>query len=268
MLGTTSVSSTVDKALELMNVFSQSRPELGLSELARIATLDKATVHRMLGTLAKHGFVEQDVHSKLYRLGAAPLRYARIRESSFPTAALIDPILQQLAEETGETCHASLIAGGGLATVGVVPGKRALHVTLDAGERLPYHATASGIVCLAFLPERQLRAVLAKTLSPYTDQTEVTPDLVLQAVTRSRQMGYAFADQTYEADVCGIAAPIFDGGGHASGAVAVATPASRMTRDVKAHTIKCALSAAIRVTQSLGAEPPAHFLALVRKAAA
>lgn len=262
------MSATVDKALELMNLFSQSRPELGLSEVARLASLDKATVHRMLGTLARHGFVEQDIHSKLYRLGAAPLRYARIRESSFPTATIIDRFLQVLGEETGETCHASLIAGGGLATVGVVPGKKALHVTLDAGERLPYHATASGIVCLAFLPEKQLQSILGKKLNSFTEQTTISPDMVLQAVAKARQSGYALADQTYEADVYGIAAPIFDGDGHACGAVAVATPSSRMTREVKTHTIQRVLSAAIRLTESLGAAPPAHYLTLTRKAAA
>lgn len=251
-----------------MNLFSQSRPELGLSEVARLAGLDKATVHRMLSTLAKHGFVEQDIHSKLYRLGAAPLRYARIRESSFPTAALIEPILQQLAADTGETCHASLIAGGGLATVGVVAGRKALHVTLDAGERLPYHATASGIVCLAFLSDRQRQAILGRKLSTYTEQTMINPEQVQQAVLKARAAGYAVADQTYEADVYGIAAPIFDAGGHACGAVAVATPAARMTREMRNHIVQRVLSAAIRVTESLGTEPPAHFLSLVRRAAA
>ncbi len=262
------MSSTVDKALELLNMFSQSRAELGLSEMARLAGLDKATAHRMLGTLAKHGFVEQGLQSKLYRLGAAPLRYARIRESSFPTAALLDPILQQLAAKTGETSHVSLIAGGGLATIGVAASKKALHVTLDAGERLPYHATASGIACLAFLPERQTKSILSKPLKPYTAQTLVLPEEVLKLVARARQVGYAMSEQTYEADVFGIAAPIFDSSGHACGAVAVATPSSRMTRQVKELTIQQVLSAAKRMTESLGAELPSQFLSVLRKAAA
>jgi IclR family transcriptional regulator, acetate operon repressor len=262
------VSSTADKALELLNLFSQSRPELGLSDLSRLSGLDKATAHRMLGVLAKHGFVEQGTSTKLYRLGAGSLRLARIREASFPVSALVEPALQLLADRTGETCHASLIAGGNLATIGLVAGKKTIHVTLDAGERLPFHATASGFACLAFLPEEQVQVILKRKLASYTAQTATSPDDVRKAVRRARGLGYAVADQSFEQDVFGIAAPLFEAGGKACGAVAVATPAHRMTRDIKTLTIQFVLEAAIGITRSMGVEPPAEFLSLTQRAAA
>lgn len=137
------MSSTVDKALELLNQFTQARAQIGLSELARLAELDKATVHRMLTVLAKHGFVEQDEQTKLYRLGAGLLRLARSREASFPMSSVIEAELQTLMQLTGETAHASLIAGGSLATVGIVHGNKTIRVTLEVDQTLPFHATAS-----------------------------------------------------------------------------------------------------------------------------
>ena len=110
---------TVDKALTLLDYFSDRRPAIGLSELARLAGMDKATVHRMATALANHGFLEQDPLTKSYRLGAGILRLARLREACFPVEAIIEPILKALSEETGETAHASLLAGMKLATVGV-----------------------------------------------------------------------------------------------------------------------------------------------------
>jgi DNA-binding IclR family transcriptional regulator len=262
------VSSTVDKALELLTHFTQSRAEVGLSELARLAARDKATVHRMLQALAKHGLVEQNQHSKLYRLGAGTLRLARNREASFPASSVVMDVLQQLTDATGETSHASLIAGGSLATIGLVKGTSAIHVSMDAGESLPFHATASGIACLAFLGDDQIKSILKQKLPRYTQSTPTSAAAVMREIEQARDKGYATSDQNFEVDVFGIAAPLFAPGGIATGAVAVATPAHRMTREVRSGTAAHVMSAAVEISRKLGAEPPALFASLLRKAAA
>jgi IclR family transcriptional regulator, acetate operon repressor len=262
------MSSTVDKALELLNHFTVARSQIGLSELARLAHADKATVHRSLVVLAKHGFLEQEPQSKLYRLGAGFLRYARNREASFPTSSLVLDVLQSLTEQTGETSHASLIAGVSLATVGHVPSPKALHVKLDAGERLPFHATASGIACMAFMPEDQVNLILKRKLGAFTESTPTAPDDLRKIILQARQRGVAHSDQSYESDVYGIAAPVFGGHGTACGAVAVATPAHRMTRDVKQATSLAVMEAAIAITRRLGSEPPLSYHTILNKIAA
>lgn len=259
------MSATVDKALELLNLFTQARAHLGLSQIARLAALDKATVHRMLGSLAKHGLVEQDEYSRLYRLGAGTLRLARNREACFPTTALVEDTLTDLAAKTGETCHASLIAGGQLATIGLVPGTKAIHVTLDAGEALPFHATASGLACLAFLPSTQFNTIMKRKMTAYTPNTPLTVEAVERAVADVRQLGFAMSDQGYEADVYGIAAPVFSETGFSCGAVAVATPSHRMTTEFKRQILLAVIDAAILLTRRMGAEPPAQFHSLINK---
>jgi IclR family transcriptional regulator, acetate operon repressor len=262
------VSSTVDKALELLNQFTQARAQIGLSELARLAALDKATVHRMLTVLAKHGFVEQEEETKLYRLGAGLLRLARSREASFPISSVIEAELQTLMQQTGETAHASLIAGGSLATVGIVHGNKTIRVTLEADQSLPFHATASGIACLAFLPNDKLNVILKRRFAGFTTTTPTSPQDVLAAVTTTRAKGFAVSDQSFETDVYGIAAPLFSASGFACGAVAVATPAHRMSREVKARTIASVMDAAVHITRRMGAEPPRSFMSLLPKMAA
>jgi IclR family transcriptional regulator, acetate operon repressor len=262
------VSSTVDKALDLLSYFTQVRAEIGLSELARMAELDKATVHRLLQTLAKHGLVEQSLQSKLYRLGAGTLRLARNREASFPTATLVIDELRALSAMTGETSHASLIAGGSLATIGLVMGTKAIHVTLDEGESLPFHATASGIACMAFLPAENVTSILKQKLKKYTDNTTISTSDIAKAIEQTRARGYAVSDQSYESDVYGIAAPLFGHGGLACGAVAVATPAHRMTREIRNSTAVHVMEAATSISRKMGSEPPLGYLHAMRKAAA
>jgi IclR family transcriptional regulator, acetate operon repressor len=262
------MSATVDKALALLDYFTVARSQIGLSDLARLAKADKATVHRMLVVLSKHGFLEQEPQSKLYRLGAGLLRHARNREASFPTSSLVLDILQDLTDQTGETSHASLIAGGSLATIGLVASPKAIHVTLDAGESLPFHATASGIACMAFLPDEHVSAILKRRLASFTDTTPTSPDVLQKLIAQTRARGVAHSDQGYESDVFGIAAPIFGSHGVACGAVAVATPSHRVTRDVKQATTLSVMDAAVAITRRLGNEPPMSYRSMLNKIAA
>lgn len=149
MAGPNKTLQTVDKALNLLNHFSAETPEFGLSELARTAGMDKATTLRILNSFAAHGFVEQDIATKKFRLGPAVLRIARIRKSTAPLTTVIQPILNRLAAETGETAHASLPDGNELATMAIAVPSRSTRVFVDPAQRLPFHATASGIIFLA-----------------------------------------------------------------------------------------------------------------------
>lgn len=243
---------TVHKALNLLKLFSVTESEMGLSEMARRARLDKATTHRLLTSLQDHGFVEQHPESRKYRLGTEPLHLARIREASFPVSTVIQPVMDSLTAETGETSHVSLLAGDRLAVIGAVESPRSSRVSLDNDSILPFHATASGIVFLAFADPDWTDRVLTAPLAGLTDQTVTSPDRLRKLIAAARRDGVAEGDQGYEAEVFGIAAPLFDRTGQVCGAVAVATPSSRVTAKLK-KTIKAALRpAAIAITQGMG----------------
>ena len=77
---------TIEKGLSLLQLFSEQRPEMGLTEMARYSGFDKATTRRFLLALKKHGFVEQNAVTRAYRLGPGILRLARVREAVSPIA--------------------------------------------------------------------------------------------------------------------------------------------------------------------------------------
>ncbi|MCC2110851.1 MAG: IclR family transcriptional regulator [Hyphomicrobiales bacterium] len=253
---------TADKALNILDYFSESSPEHGLSDLARLSGLDKATTHRMLQTLARHGFVEQHNVSRKYRLGAGLLRLAHIREATAPVTSVVQPILEILAADTGETAHASLIAGDQLATIGIVESAKSTRVNIEQGLKLPLHATASGIAFLAFSPDEFVDKALGRRLASFTDRTETDIAKIRDQIARARKTGIGMVDQGFELEVVGIAAPTFDLAGNAVGAVAVATPSSRMSDAVQRTISEAVLRAAIDTTRGLGAQP--HPLLLER----
>ena len=258
------MSATVSKALSLLAHFGASEPELGLSELARRASADKATVLRQLTALVGAGLLEQDAATRLYRLGAELLRLAHVREASFPTGTVVGPVLARLTKLTGETSHASLLAGGRLGTVGIRDAERSSRVSLEPGQPLGLHATASGLVVLAWSPRSLLESVLAKPLVRHTARTPVEPADLCARVAEARRRGHGEADQSFEDDVHGIATPLFDAAGVATGAVAVATPSHRMSPALRDTIVAALAAASMELSRGLGGRAPDDFGALAR----
>ena len=170
----------VKRALSLLDLFSESAPEIGLSDAARLSGHDKATVHRLLNTLREAGLVEQNATSKLYRLGPAVLHLARMREATFPVIAVVQPLLDQLAETTGETTHCSLYTNNALAVIATRESKKANRVSMRGSETLPFHATASGLAFLAFAAPEVLGKALDLPLTRFTDDTITSQPALLQ----------------------------------------------------------------------------------------
>ena len=239
---------TVDKAMGLLGQFTVERPEYGLSDLARAAGLDKAATRRLLLALMKHEFVEQDAATRRYRLGPGFLRLTRVRQATATFESVVRPLLPRLAAETGETAHASIYADGELATVGVAQPSRPTRVHLDPAERLPLHATASGIAYLAYAPEGEAEAALARDLKRHTSATPVDRAALLRLIEAARGTGVAHAPGYYEDEVTGAAAPVLDLAGRAAGVIAVAAAGHRATPELT-DRIARALSAAAREAQ-------------------
>ncbi len=250
------MSQTIDRAIGLLHHFSEDTPAFGLSDLTRLSGLDKTTTFRLLGSLVKNGFLEQDQRSKSYMLGAALLHFARIREATFPLSSLVEPELQALSALTGETAHVSWLTPAGLVAIAVVQSRKANCVTFDNGVLLPFHSTASGYVVLAFSPPEARKERLKAPFIAASAHTPSSVKRVLELVGDAQTKGYAIADQTFEEEVVGIAAPIFGPAGHAEGAIAVIFPSHRATKSHTENIIRAAMASAKRLTEKRGYQVP------------
>lgn len=247
--------STVAKATELLGFFTPQRPELGLSELRTLAGRDKATTYRHLEALESAGLLEQDPVTKTYRIGPAVLRLAHLREATMPRKSGVLRPLETLAEATGETAHASLLTGTELTTLATRASVRHSTRVVISEETLPLHATGSGLAILAQSGDDLLQRAVAAARR-YTDNTLTTPEALKAAVVQTRATGFGESVESFETGVHGIAAPIFDQTGRATGAIAVATVASRMTPDLRRLICEALTKAARAATTAWGGTVP------------
>ncbi|MRN66297.1 IclR family transcriptional regulator [Brucella sp. 10RB9213] len=243
--------STIGKALTLLDVLSRLNTEAGLTEIAQACGYDKATTRRFLVDLEKHGFVEQLAESRKYRIGAEPLRLARIREARYPFLGTALPFVRQLAERTGETVHLSEFSNGRLSTIHVEESPRAHRVFINVGMILPFHATASGLAYLAACADDVVEATVTKSLDTFTEFTIADPEEVRRRVREARQNGFSVNRQGLEVGVMSTSAAILTPGSRPVGCITVAAPLARaddgivMRYGADAHAMAEAISAAL-----------------------
>ncbi len=251
---------TTSKALTLLDHFSRSRPLIGLSQMARLAGQNKATTHRLLGELADFGMVEQTKPGREYRLGPAFLRLAALREHHVPMRESAYALLEELARETGETSHMSLLQGDVLSTLTYAYAQdHGTLVRMEDAENLALHATSSGLAVLAFSSSKFVDSALSGDLHTFTSQTETDPQKVMALLPQIRETGLAVSVGGFEEDVFSHAAPVFDASSVCIGAVAVAAPVSRMTDELAKKIRALVLNASRHLTRQWGGFPPDTF---------
>jgi IclR family acetate operon transcriptional repressor len=247
--------STIEKALDMLDLFSDDRPALGLSEAARLLNRDKASVLRYLSALENKGFLQKDPLSKLYHLGPAVVRLALVREKTYPMNHAATNILQTLVDVTGETSHLTMREGDSLSEQVIVETNyKGTRVYIDPAEPLPLHASASGLAVLAHVSEAERDRILTSNLARFTDHTVICADKLREETDAIRIRGYAISNGMFESDVFGVAAPIFDRTNSVCGAVAVATPVARFDEKASSLTPREVKKAARLISGHFGAD--------------
>ena len=231
-----------------------------ISQMTRLTGYNKATALRLLTELVEYGMVEQDSDTKQYRLGSAVLRLAHLRESSFPTRTVARPFMKDCVAHSGECCHLSLLDGYKLSTIAVEEATaHSTRVVIDAAVPLPLHATASGLAVTTFGSAAVQDWVRTTTHDPFTPETIVDPAQLEMIWDQTRKVGLAESPNGFEAEVHGIAAPLFDAKGVAVGAIAIATPSVRMSEDLRQRIYATLRTNSENITRAWGGRIPPDF---------
>lgn len=92
----------VERALTVLESFDSAQERFSLAELADSTGYYKSTLLRLLGSLERFGYVQRDDDGR-WRLGHTPLRLARRHPPGRQLAARVQPLLDRLAGDLGET---------------------------------------------------------------------------------------------------------------------------------------------------------------------
>ncbi|GAB3496965.1 IclR family transcriptional regulator domain-containing protein [Nocardiopsis coralliicola] len=217
---------SLERGLAVIRAFSDERPEMTLSEVARTTGLTRAAARRFLLTLVDLGYVRFD--GRLFALAprVLDLGYAYLSAAGLPEVA--QPHLQALAAEVRESSSVSVLDGDAVVYVARAATSRIMTVAISVGTRFPACFTSMGRVLLTDLPREELDAYLDRVALPALTSHTVTDRAALRTeIERARTQGWAIVDQELEEGLRSIAAPVKDRDGRVVAAANISAQANR-----------------------------------------
>jgi len=215
---------------------------------------------QLLQVLLSQGLVQQDPVGKTYRpgLGMYSLATTILHRTSFIQIARA--IMRELVENSGEsTCLNLLDRDRGVFSVAAVEESAAqLQYVIETDQFHPLHAGASGRAILAFQPDAFIDSVLTTALAAVTDQTLTDPALLRTQLVKIRATGYCVSAGERIAGAVGIAAPLRDSHGYATGSVQLTIPTHRFRQRDVARLSVSVMDAAQRISDAALALGHAH----------
>ncbi|QRM32291.1 IclR family transcriptional regulator C-terminal domain-containing protein [Microvirga sp. VF16] len=216
------------KGLQVIETFTADRPRQTISEVAASSGVDRATSRRCLLTLAQAGYADYD--GKFFTLTARVLRLGTACLATMPLPQIVQPWLDRLSAELGESSSASILDGDEIVYVARAAQKKVMSISLMAGSRLPAYCTSMGRVLLAAMAESEARTIVTRTNLPArTPHTITDPEALMLELTCVRTQGFAVINQEVELGLCSIAVPLLNARGKVVAALNLGIPALNHT---------------------------------------
>jgi DNA-binding IclR family transcriptional regulator len=246
---------SIEVGNELLVALADAPQPLTLKELAGKSKMSAPKAHRYLVSYSRLGLVEQEADSGRYALGEFALRLGLAALGRLDPVTAAASVMRDLAQEIDQTVAVAIWANHGATFVRWAGVDSPVSATLRVGSVMPLSRSATGLLFLAFLPERRwatlLKAELAgnakQRFSPQV-QAELEPTL-----EKIRRQGYARTSE-FIPGITGLAAPVF--GFDNSLALALVTLGYSVGFEAEEANIRTALLRSARQLSSrLGAEP-------------
>ena len=132
------------RAVRLLKLFTNERPEMSLAELSRASGLNKTTTHRLLRALQSESLIDRNPATSAYSLGAGLMALGVQALASSDLRRRVRPVLRNLARETGETATLEVPFEDSMLILDEVAGRHVLGAAGNIGTRWPIQATSTG----------------------------------------------------------------------------------------------------------------------------
>jgi len=229
MAHTSKLIGSVQRALDILDLFNNQVEELGTTEISRSLSLHKSTVAGLVYTLEANGYLTQNLKTRKYHLGFKLAELVSVMLNHMQIRQVAYPFLNQLHQEYNETINLGVLDGASVVYIERLQSTRPLGMRSEVGRRTLAHSTALGKAMLACLSATELTAFIRSYgLPKLTEHTITDPLCLLEELERTRQLGYAVDNEENELGGRCTAGPIFDQTGRVVAAISISLPSPRL----------------------------------------
>jgi DNA-binding IclR family transcriptional regulator len=231
--------AAAERTLAILDAFVGAGASMSLGDLEQATGLFKSVILRYMISLERRNYVIK-LHDGRYRLGPKLMELGHICEDSFDILSIVNPALDQIAEETGETVSFYVREGENRICIARRDSSHSLKVSVRPGSTHALDETSSSLV-----------------LNDFSDANAHELD--------DREI-FRATSGVVDVLTCSVSIPVFGASGQFKGALTVSGPIGRF--DTQNSRMRQKLrSAADSLSFKLGYRPVPSARATKRKVA-
>lgn len=254
------MSGVMERTLAILERLAKEVRGVSLAVLADDLNIPRSAMHRLLLELSEQGYVRQArgrgdymLTTKLVSLGLNYLKQSGVVD-------LTQPILDRLAEASGELVRLGVVDVDHITWVSLSQGATSgLRYDPDHGIDVRLSCTSSGHAWLSTLPEDDAIALLTRQglakVSEYGPNAPTSIAAVMKCVRQARKDGIAFSTETYARGLSAMSTPVMSPGNGAVGVLAMSGPSVRLTDTKMRQWAPELIAAAADVARASAASP-------------
>lgn len=223
------IIQSIQRALEILSLFSHAQPRWGITEMASATGLAKGTVHNIVHTLVQGDFLKQDPETRRYSLGYRTFTLGAIMAGTLEINQKAAGLAHQLAGRTGLISRVAIWdRNAALVTLNVWP-HHTDSLAQQIGPRVVAYCSALGRALLAYLGADELAAYLDRVeMTAFTPRTVTGKADLVEILEQTRKQGYAVNNQELAPSQASIAATIFQASGHPAASICLSGSSERI----------------------------------------
>ena len=242
-------SAGLRRGLEILGLFSDARPEWGISEVARELGVLKSQIHRAIKTLEDMRYLRSDPITRRYCLGFKAFEIGTCAGRQTNRMAWARQHLKRLARELDATVSLRLEDDIDLLIVDIIEGTDDPTSHLPQGARVPLNYGAGGqVLAASFSDSKVVKIIRKQGLPRYTLKSLTKESDFLSAVRKVRRQGYAISKGETVPGSFSVAAPITTSKSALVAVLVAARPLKGMSEARIEKFISAVVSTAARIS--------------------
>ncbi len=239
-----------DTCLRILQHIAFAEGPLGVTQIAAQVDTAKGAVHKHLRTLIDHGMVVQNAQTSLYSVGPKVWLMGQRAPQAQELSEIALPLMRATRDELGLAVVLSVPTPRSAFVLATLSSNQPIDIGVKPGSELSLHASAQGLVMLAF-GKPELRDALKPPLAKITPKTTTDINEILAAVKVVAERGYSVTPEQSLLGINALAAPIFDRSGTLVGSIGLIGSVQYLHPQPEARQIGAVLSLTRQISERL-----------------
>ncbi len=214
--------TSIDKTARIFKQLCREPHEYKITELARLTSINRTSLHRVLRTLEGHGLVLKTEKNKTYKLGPMAYEMGSVYLNSFQFGDNIFPILDKISHESQESVGIAIREGEKVISLYEIEVDQPLKMNYRPGLVYPMNRGCYGKCLMAYYDQDRVSKMLDEmTFEKVCINTLTEKEEILKEYQQIRKQGYVISDEETFRYAVGVGVPIPSPDGSVRSCVAI-----------------------------------------------